>query len=185
MAEQPAADALPRAPSGRRGPGTTLTAVTYWYAASAVVILAVIFGGQLVRRPRYATSMPEGIPAVFVRSDGPFYARIAETGYIYRADQPSDVVFYPAYPMLGRGLSWLTGLSAEWSLLVVSQAALAGACVVGLAYVKRRQEAGLPRATRNGQRNALDPARDEMLRVSVPEYTLLSLLLFPTWLSHA
>jgi hypothetical protein len=73
--------------------------------------LAVFLVGYAGGRPPYRASSNEftNLP---LRWDGGWYLGIATDGYQFIPDQPTrqqNIVFFPAYPMLIRGLSLLTG----------------------------------------------------------------------------
>lgn len=57
--------------------------------------------------------------------DSQWYFRIATEGYRYNGDPtvPQNIVFYPLYPMLARGLVAITGLASSDALLLVSNVA--------------------------------------------------------------
>jgi hypothetical protein len=57
----------------------------------------------------------------FINWDGAYYRDIAAHGYSYDATKPSTLHFFPLYPLIGRGVMEVTGLSAEISLVLTSQ----------------------------------------------------------------
>ena len=70
--------------------------------------------------------------------DGVWYQQIAANGYNYNAKQPSNVVFFPAYPLAGRFLATTTGLSYTASLLAISHLSLCGAYGLMFRYIHVR-----------------------------------------------
>ncbi len=66
------------------------------------------------------------------------YVEIVRDGYAYDPAKHSNVAFFPAFPLLARAVAWLTGLSPELALLLVSHVCLAAAFVVLAAYAHRR-----------------------------------------------
>lgn len=109
-----------------------------WQAALAITaVLRIIYTGVAAIAavcvhpdPRliHSNALTENLPAahglhyallgVWQRFDTLWYLRIAERGY----DLPAAVVFYPLYPWLIRGLSWLAGPIAA-ALLISTVAA--------------------------------------------------------------
>src|SRR5262249_36176284 len=85
------------------------------YVASSVVVLAGIAAGDAWR------SAERGVEPDMLRAlagwDGGMYCEIADIGYTYRGPhQRASMAFFPAYPLLGRGLKALTGLRTESAL---------------------------------------------------------------------
>jgi len=102
---------------------------------SAPVFLAARLSGELADCQR-----PRGCLEALTRYDGMRYAEIARCGYSYRPGALSTVAFFPGYPLAARAVATVTGLSTCWSLVAVSNAALAGAFVVMSAYARARFE---------------------------------------------
>lgn len=61
--------------------------------------------------------------------DSPRYLDIAQNGYVRTGENAINLVFYPLYPLLIRGFSWLTG-SLAVSGVIISQVCFAASCVV-------------------------------------------------------
>jgi 4-amino-4-deoxy-L-arabinose transferase-like glycosyltransferase len=74
--------------------------------------------------------------------DSEWYFKIATEGYRYNGDPTlqQNIVFYPLYPMLARGLATITGLSSADALLLVSN--LAGLFAIVLLFRLVREEFG-------------------------------------------
>src|SRR6202163_5171109 len=66
--------------------------------------------------------------------DSEWYFKIVTEGYRYSSDPtiPQNIVFYPLYPMLARGLAAISGRTASDALLVVSN--VAGLLAVALLF---------------------------------------------------
>lgn len=96
---------------------------------------------------------------VFANWDGQWYSEIADQGYSYRRGAQSSVAFFPAYPLLGRGLARATGLGHGFALRVVSNAMLLATFIALFRITERDRVAG-PR--------------------HVGIFTLMALGLFPT-----
>ena len=114
--------------------------LTYWYFTSLVVLLAVVFSHDFVKSPPWIPASPNGFLECFMRHDSANYRTIVTQGYSFAPDKRSMVAFFPAYPLLARGIVLLTGCSAEIALLIVSNACLAGAFIVLHRYVRLRCE---------------------------------------------
>jgi hypothetical protein len=94
--------------------------LAYSLATSVVVILGVVFGHDFLELSGHWLAREGTTLDSFSNWDGHWYATIASRGYLYDPKAPSTVAFFPAFPLLGRGLSWISGLSPEVSLLCVS-----------------------------------------------------------------
>lgn len=117
-------------------------AVLIFICSRAVVALGLLFSRKY---------MPV---ATDVWSAGPFwyhqllqwnfewYFKIATEGYRYDGDPtlPQNIVFYPLYPLLARGLAAISGLAASDALLVVSNTA--GLLAIVLLFKLVREEFG-------------------------------------------
>ncbi len=83
--------------------------------------------------------------ASLVRWDAWWYLNIAERGYWFDPQHPSNVAFFPVFPLLVRGLAALIGNPVLAGLLVANLAAVAGVIAFWL-WV--REEAGAAAAER-------------------------------------
>jgi len=74
--------------------------------------------------------------------DSEWYFRIATEGYRYNGDPtiPQNIVFYPLYPMLARGLAAISGLAPADALLLVSN--VAGLLAIVVLFKLVREEFG-------------------------------------------
>lgn len=70
--------------------------------------------------------------------DSGHYLRIAEHGYEYDPAEPSNVAFYPGYPLLGRAVAEVTGCSVRVGLFVVAQVAFIAALTFFSAVLRGR-----------------------------------------------
>jgi hypothetical protein len=72
--------------------------------------------------------------------DGQAYCDIAASGYAppARSGALSNLAFFPAFPVLGRGLALAVSLPAELALVIVAHLCCWGAMVVGGAYARVR-----------------------------------------------
>jgi hypothetical protein len=103
-----------------------------------IVIVAAVLGHDLILPTKFPLSKPEDALHGFANWDGEWYLRIAQSGYDYDPSQPSSVAFFPAYPLLARGVSRVLGVDPVVSLLVVSHASLIAAFALTVAYVRLR-----------------------------------------------
>lgn len=117
-------------------------ALVVWYLSGLVVLLGVYAGYTIV--PLWTEHPASARRADFLSSfaawDGTWYVQIVEQGYSHRASQQSNVAFFPAYPALAALVRCATRWRPESCLLIVSQAALAGALVLLQLYVRARQQ---------------------------------------------
>ena len=114
----------PRAPSGthrrRRLPRHSGLLL---YVALAAPLWGVVWlsasGGGLIEaaKPEDFFSGPRVLGG-WIHWDGEWYKRIAQDGYFFSIDVQSSAAFFPAYPLLLRGLSALGGDPAVWGIAV-------------------------------------------------------------------
>src|SRR6266478_2569862 len=109
--------------------------LAFYYLSSLIAVLGVVVGQHYVPLASQARSKKSDVAAAFSRWDAVWYVRILEHGYDYDPRLPSCVAFFPAYPVLGRAVSEVTGLRPELALLLVSHVSLAAAFVVFVSYV--------------------------------------------------
>lgn len=136
-----------------------LSATVYWYLSGLLVVLAFVFGFNLV------SPVPAGQP---VRSDvldavnsmdGRWYRQIATDGYRFDPAARSNVAFFPVFPLLARCATALTGVRPEAGLLIASNLSFLAAVVLLWMYARARF-----------------PAAPDHLA----DYTVLAAALFPT-----
>ncbi|MEW4526553.1 hypothetical protein [Maioricimonas sp. JC845] len=107
-------------------------------ATGSLVLLGVQLGAELVRGPAMSYSGAEPLLERFARWDARHYVLILEDGYGSDPVPAKRVVFFPAVPLLARGIVALTGLSPIASLLVVSHTSLVAAALLLFALLRRR-----------------------------------------------
>jgi len=140
---------------------SALLAFIVFSASLAAVVLAVALGQEfLLNLPDHPSSQKTGIIGGMVAWDGEWFVRIATEGYYYSPTRMSSIVFFPACPLLARGLMRLTGLPADVSLIIVSNSFLLAAFILLERYVRDRR---------------LTPDRGD-----VATYTLWAMALFPS-----
>jgi hypothetical protein len=140
-----------------------------WSATGALAVVGVVFGSEFVK-----SQTPWNLTDEFARQDGQHYKQIVERGYEYRAGHQSVVAFFPAYPLLARALTWLTGLSAVPAMPTVSNLSLLAAFGLMGLYLRNRST--------NGGLGQSDPVEDANSRQSLDAATfaLLAMGVFPT-----
>jgi len=107
--------------------------VMSWAITSVVVFVGAALGNYIIRPDK---------PFAFVDSlaciDGRNYARIAETGYSYRDKEPSNVAFFPAFPLAARLLSRLASTGTFSAQLIISNTCSLVAFMTMWAYMRHR-----------------------------------------------
>jgi hypothetical protein len=125
-----------------------------------VILLAIAYGHRYIPvLPDHPAAHRVGVVQSMAAWDGEWYARIATSGYFYDPVKFSNIVFFPAYPLLGRIFVYLTGLSMEASLLVIANACFLATFVMLSRYIRST------RSERDGSTTAV--------------YSLLSLAFWP------
>jgi hypothetical protein len=125
---------------------TVARGIAYYYLTSLVVFLAVVAGATLLVRSHYALPHAGGFAGHFAYGNGGDYVAVAQDGYDFDPRAQSYVAFFPVFPLLGRGVMRLTGVEPQVALVLVSNAALAGAFVALLAYARLRMADAPPDA---------------------------------------
>ena len=74
--------------------------------------------------------------------DSEWYFKIVTEGYRYNGDPtiPQNIVFYPLYPMLARGLAAISGIGAPDAMLLMSN--ISSFCAIVLLFKLIREEFG-------------------------------------------
>ncbi len=143
---------------GRESASQELTLAFSCYWLGLVLVLAGVAAGvDFLPRQSGPNQNESGFANAFGAWDGWWYAGIVNEGYAFDEERPSNVAFFPAYPLLSHCLHRLTGLSAYLSLLAVAHVCLISAFVLLGSYVRQRF-----------------PANQDL-----PEYALVSFALMP------
>lgn len=134
----PAAVQLECGTDAQRARGGVLRDVRAGVAIYLLTTLPVLggawFGTSLLPRQGPAIQSPPGFINSCCAWDGMAFARIAEWGY----QRKPDAAFFPAYPMLARGVMVLTGARAEVALVFTSHLCLAAAMLLAIRYARDR-----------------------------------------------
>lgn len=101
------------------------------YVATTFVVVAGITSGIVQRSVHGRSASLDELQGI----EGAQYSAIARGGYSYNAMRPSNLAWFPMYPLLARALSITTGWPTTVSLLAVSHAALLGAFMVFALYL--------------------------------------------------
>ena len=109
-----------------------LLAVSIFLCSRAVVALGLLFSQQHMQ---IATDVWSAGPFWYhqlLQWDSEWYFGIATEGYRYNGDPTiqQNIVFYPLYPMLARGLAAISGLTPAHALLLVANVAGFSAIIV-------------------------------------------------------
>ena len=124
--------------NGATSPAVPWRVALGFFLASALVTGCGVLFGTTYLPPRTAVANDNGPLAGFGRQDGANYRELLTDGYSYDQDRRSTVAFFPLYPLAARLVWWVSGLSPEAALLVVSQTALAASFVLLAAYCRAR-----------------------------------------------
>lgn len=118
-------------------------AVVYW-TTSVIIVLGVCLGHFYLAESRHQdhfhTPHRTDPMAAFANWDGQWYSRIARNGYFYDPKAQSSVAFYPAFPLAGRFLVWITGLDYDLALTLVANLCFFLALALLGDYLRRRPD---------------------------------------------
>jgi Gpi18-like mannosyltransferase len=115
-----------------------MVAAAWYYLTSCVVFIAVGVGVYIIPSDRCW----RGYVGSFAYLDGVSHISISDRGYL--KDTPPSVARFPAYPLLGRMLTRLTGLTTEAALVILANASFLGAFIVLAWYIEVRGQAKAP-----------------------------------------
>jgi hypothetical protein len=107
--------------------------------AAGVVVLAAWFGFAFVR-PSPVARPGQDFWDALNRYDGGYYRDIAAKGYCWGCEGDGVMAFFPAYPLLIRTGTQLTGARAEVVAPVIAHVFLAGCFVLLHAYARLRTD---------------------------------------------
>lgn len=121
-------------------------ALAVYVASTMLVLCGAWVGSNYLPRQEHRfyqmLSWPSDAQPEVFRSlaawDGFWYARIARDGYAYDSENPSPVAFFPAYPLLTRAVSRMTGCTVESALLTITHVSLAGSFALLVLYSANR-----------------------------------------------
>jgi hypothetical protein len=119
------------------------TAVLYWTSA-AIVVLGVCLGhfhlAESQHQDNFHTPHRTDLVAAFANWDGQWYLRIARDGYFYDPKTMSSVAQFPAFPLAGRGIAWITSFPHDLALTFVANVCFFLALALFGDYLRRRPE---------------------------------------------
>jgi hypothetical protein len=107
-----------------------------WGASSLVVGLSIAFAQRYVESTKPVDH--RNFIDCMVHWDGAYYRDIARDGYSYKPGRQSTIHFWPLYPLVARGVMALTGLPAEYALVLVSHVCFAAAIFLLGRYIDLR-----------------------------------------------
>jgi hypothetical protein len=117
----------------------TSAGLLYYYLTSLIVVFGLVFGHDFLEVAKAnPLAKRRDYIATFANWNGEWFTRILTEGYTEDPAGWESPVFFPAYPLLGRGLARATGLRPELALLIVSHVCLAATFVLAYAYVRVR-----------------------------------------------
>jgi hypothetical protein len=151
--------------------------ISCWAVTTAAVVAGAIFGNGFVK-----SDGSPGFLDSLARIDGQNYRHIAENGYAYQPNAPSNVAFFPAFPLAARWLARATGLGTVPAQLLVSNVCCVTAFLLMGAYLQRRvaPEHGVRLDSTSGIDSAHVLAGDSRRPRDVSGYALLAMGLLPT-----
>lgn len=109
-----------------------------YYLTSLPVFVGVLFGVDFPRPSNDLSAPRPSFISACIRSDAANYVQIIREGYSYDPARRSLVAFFPAYPLLSRGVHQATGLPPEEAALLMAHLALLGAFVLLARYIRVR-----------------------------------------------
>ena len=101
--------------------------IAIFAATSAIAICGASFGANFVSHDN--DTLPRPTFDRLTAWDGRWYHDLVELGYMYDAAKPSNVAFFPLYPILVRAFSSL-GISIDAALILVANGSFALSCVL-------------------------------------------------------
>jgi len=117
-----------------------ITAVLCFVTSSLLVHLGVLFGESfLVQNVQGGRRIQENDRNSRTNGDGVWYQQIANHGYSFNADRGSNVVFFPAYPLLSACVAKVTRLRTSDAMVLVSNVCLLAAFIVMARYLRIRR----------------------------------------------
>lgn len=117
-----------------------LVPLSCYLLTSLVVVLGVAFGRAFVRSSPLSPDArgPPSLLASLVLWDGTWYRKILLEGYSFNPSGENTFAFFPAYPLLARGIGWLTRCGPDWALVLTSHLCLVVALIVFYRYARLR-----------------------------------------------
>ena len=117
-------------------------AISIFLCSRAVVALGLVFSQKYLPIAADVWSAGPFWYHQLLQWDSEWYFRIATEGYRYNGDPTiqQNIVFYPLYPMLARGVAAISGLTPADALLLVSN--VAGLSAIVALFKLVREECG-------------------------------------------
>lgn len=115
----------------------------YCYLTSVVVLWGLWLGSDVLPRRGHPHQEENGLADAFFGWDATWYSEIAARGYAYNPNEQSSVAFFPAYPLLGRGIVIISGVEPRISLMACTVISLTAVFVLMQFYCTRIHQATL------------------------------------------
>jgi hypothetical protein len=115
------------------------TGIFYYYITSIIPVLGVVLAQHCVVVRDEEFAQKRDFVTACLAWDGRQYRDIAADGYSYSPVRPSNVAFFPVYPLVGRMVSNVAGIRVDVALLVTAHAFLALSFVIMAVYGQRSQ----------------------------------------------
>ena len=107
----------PRSPDA---PSGLLTVIVCYCLTSTVVLAGGAVGLRYLAPSGVRGHVFDEGAGAYANWDGQWYEVVASEGYSYRDGDYSSVNFFPAYPLLARGLARSTGMGYDLALVTLS-----------------------------------------------------------------
>jgi dolichyl-phosphate-mannose-protein mannosyltransferase len=120
--------------------GPYFWAILIFLCSRVVVALGLLFAQKYMPIDAGVWSAGPSWYHQLLQWDSEWYFKIVTDGYRYNGDPTiqQNIVFYPLYPMLARGLAAISGISAPNALLLVAN--ISGFCAILLLFKLVREE---------------------------------------------
>jgi hypothetical protein len=116
---------------------SSLRAALVPFLAARAIVIAVLGVCRLLTGPMHAVTGAKAVGTVhagLLSWDATYYLRIAEVGY--GGAGRASLRFFPLFPLAGRALAWVPGVSDGAALIVIANVAAFGALVALHALVR-------------------------------------------------
>jgi len=110
---------------------------TIYWISSLIVFFAIVFAVDYLGRDwrQQFSPLNQDLISHFAKWDGDRYRDIVENGYDYDPNGDTKIVFFPAFPLVGKALA-VTGLPATTALLIVAHVFLIASFLLLWRYTK-------------------------------------------------
>jgi hypothetical protein len=164
-----------------------------WLSCAAITSCAALIGVSFGKTFLHDRHPDSSVVNSLSNWDGEFFNKIVDDGYFYDPRRGSTVAFYPAFPLVGKAVAGVSGLSSAAALAIVANVCCLGAFVLMGVYLRGRLRQGgtltpaLSQREREKERphpGPLPVGEGELLRSGadsdIETFTLLAMGLLPT-----